>query len=94
MSLGGALPGVLTDLYVHASNPAPDGHEATRMLVDACGWAAWMCHSMQYGDLAQIAARAGMDAARATDDAVSVGKAPFAQIGTAPHSWAYSLAMS
>jgi len=64
------------------------------MLVDACGKAAWMCHSMQYGDMAQIAARAGMDAARVAGDAVSIGKAQFAQIGTAPNSWEYSLALS
>jgi transcriptional regulator with XRE-family HTH domain len=94
--LGPALPGILGELYVHASDPGDEAGQviAARALVDACGWSAWMCHSLRYGDLAQLAARAAMDAARLAGDPVSLGKAQFARIGTAPRAWAQSLVMA
>ena len=52
VNLGHALPGIVGELYLHASEPAADDGQAAaaRALVDVCGWAAWMCRSMRYGD--------------------------------------------
>jgi transcriptional regulator with XRE-family HTH domain len=93
---GPALARVLGELYVLVSAPADEAAKvsAARALVDACSWSAWMCHSLGYPDLAQIAARAAVDAASLTGDPVDIGKAQFPRTGTVPRSRAHSLAIA
>jgi transcriptional regulator with XRE-family HTH domain len=93
---GHALAGILDELYLHVSDPAGEGVQisAARALVDACSWSAWMCHNLGYPDLAQIAARAAVDAASLTGDPVDMGKAQFPRTGTAPRSPARSVVMA
>jgi transcriptional regulator with XRE-family HTH domain len=93
---GAALPGLLDELYFHVSDPADEtvGLTTARALTDMCSWSAWMCHSLRYPDLAQIAARAAMDAASLTGDPVTIGKAQFPRTGTAPRAWEHSLTMA
>jgi transcriptional regulator with XRE-family HTH domain len=92
LRLGPVLPNALSDLYFHVANPANDDAriEAARALVDVLHWSADMCHVLRYPDLAQIAARAAIDAATLIEDHVRIGMAQFERIGTAPHPSAAS----
>jgi hypothetical protein len=94
--IGGALPCLIDELYLHVSDP---GGEAARVtaagaLADACRWSAAMCHNLRYPDLSQLAARTAVDAARMTGDPVRVAMARHEQIGTAPRAWERSLVMA
>jgi len=94
--LGPPLPGILDELYWHVSKPhgEDDQVRAARALVDALGWSASLCHNLRYPDLAQIASRAAVDAARLISDPVRLGMAQFERIGTAPRAWDYTLVMA
>jgi transcriptional regulator with XRE-family HTH domain len=96
LSQGPVLTGLIAELYFHVSAAADEAARGTaaRALVDACSWSAWMCHSLRYPDLAQIAARAAVDAAAAAGDPLSAGKAQFPRAGTAPHGGDEPLAMA
>jgi transcriptional regulator with XRE-family HTH domain len=93
---GEHLPGLLSELYYHASAPADEASRiaAAAALTDACIWSASMCHALRYPDLAQLAARSAVQAARVTEDPVRIGMAQFEQIGTAPQAWDYSLILA
>jgi transcriptional regulator with XRE-family HTH domain len=94
--LGGRLPVLLNELYYHVSVPASEAGRftAAAALTEACAWSAAMCHDLHYSDLAQVAARSALDAARVSEDPVRVGMAQFVHIGTAPRVWDYSLVMA
>jgi len=92
--LGGKLPGLLGELYALASNPQADSGTAARALASVCAWAASMAHNLGYCDLAQLASRAAIEAAKFTGDPVVVGQAEFERIGTAPRAWEHTLAMA
>ena len=97
--IGGALPCLIDELYLHVSDP---GGEAARVtaagaLAPASSPArpsAAMCHNLRYPDLSQLAARTAVDAARMTGDPVRVAMARHEQIGTAPRAWERSLVMA
>jgi transcriptional regulator with XRE-family HTH domain len=93
---GEVLARLLHGLYVLVSDPADEAAQASaaKVLVDVCSWSAWMCHALRCPDLAQIAARAAVDAAALTGDPVAMGKAQFPRTGTAPRSWQHSLPMT
>jgi transcriptional regulator with XRE-family HTH domain len=93
---GAVLGRLLHELYVLVSDPADEAAQASaaKVLVDVCSWSAWMCHALRFPDLAQVAARAAVDAAALTGDPVAMGKAQFPRTGTAPRSWQHSLAMT
>jgi len=94
--MGGALPGLIDELYVRVSEPADEAAKITAAgtLAEACRLAASMCHSLSYNDLSQLAARTAVDAARLTGDPVRVSMARVEQIGTAPRVWDRSLALA
>jgi transcriptional regulator with XRE-family HTH domain len=96
LAIGQALPGLLGELYVHASDPVGELVLVTAAgaLSEACRWAAAMCHSLRYDDLAQLAARAAVDAAGLTGDPIRVAAAQHERIGTAPRAWEHSLIMA
>jgi transcriptional regulator with XRE-family HTH domain len=93
---GQALPGLLDELYLHVSDPADEAGQvsAAAALADACRLSASLCHALRYPDLAQMAARAAVDAATLTGDPVRLATAQFERIGTAPRAWDRSLVMS
>lgn len=93
---GACLPGLLGELYLHVSDPANETAriKAAAALADACIWSASMCHALQYPDLAQLAARSAIDAAKLTGDPVRLGMAQFERIGTAPRAWEHSLLLA
>lgn len=93
---GQALPGLIDELYLHVSDPADEADQVTAAaaLTDACRWSASLCHMLTYPDLAQIAARAAVDAATLTGDPVRLATAQYERIGTAPRSWKHSLVMA
>jgi len=86
---GAYLPRLLGELYLHVSDPADEAARMTAAaaLCDACIWSASMCHILRYPDLAQLAARSAIDAAKLTGDPVRLGMAQFERIGTAPRAW-------
>jgi transcriptional regulator with XRE-family HTH domain len=93
---GAVLAGLLHELYALISESADEAARvsAARVLVEVCSWSAWMCHALRCHDLAQIAARAAVEAANLTGDPVEAGKAQFPRTGTAPRSWQHSLALA
>jgi len=90
---GRHLPGLLDELYYHVSVPSDEAAliRSAAALTDACIWSASMCHALYYPDLAQLAARSALDAAKVTSDPVRLGMAQFEYIGTAPRAWDHSL---
>lgn len=90
------VAGILDELYLHVSNPGDEDDQvrAARALVDALSWSASLCHNLRYPDLAQIASRAPMDAAKLISDPVRLGMAQFERIGTAPRAWEHTLVMA
>jgi transcriptional regulator with XRE-family HTH domain len=96
MRIGGALPCLIDELYVHVSESAGEAARVTAAgaLAEACRWSAAMCHNLRYPDLSQLAARTAVDAARLTGDPVRVAMARHEQIGTAPRAWERSLVMA
>lgn len=90
LRLGAELPGLLDELYFHVSDPADEASRiaAAKALTDACMWSAQMCHALRYPDLAQVASRSALEAARITEDPVRLGMARFvAHIGIVPRAW-------
>lgn len=96
VSLGAPLPGLLGELYAHASDPRDGGARITaaRALVDACSWSVSLCGMLRYPDLASIAARAAMDAATLSGDPARMGMAQFAVLGGLPRSHPHSLVLA
>jgi transcriptional regulator with XRE-family HTH domain len=96
---GPLLPGLIDGLYFHLSSASSEARQVTaaRSLVDALGWSASMCHNLRYPDLAQVAARAAVEAADLIADPVRHAMAQFERIGTAPRTpgaWPHLLAVA
>ena len=77
MRIGGALPCLIDELYLHVSQPVGEAARVTSAgaLAEACRWSAAMCHNLRYPDLSQLAARTAVDVARMTGDPVRVAMA-------------------
>lgn len=84
--IGDALPGVIDELYVHATAATGEDtrQHALEGLVEACTCAAAITKELGYVDLAALAATRSGEAAAALSDPVQQGKAAFMQIMTVP----------
>jgi transcriptional regulator with XRE-family HTH domain len=96
LRIGAALPCLIDELYLHVSDAPGEEAKTTAAgaLSVACRWAADVCHNLHYPDLAQLGARASVEAARLTGDPVRLSMARYEQISTGPRVWDRSLVMA
>jgi len=90
-TLGSVLPDIVDEVHFHVAT-APDEAAyaaALRLLVDVSHPAAAMSATLGYPDLARLAVRHGMDAARELDDPAYRGLADFFHVMTVPRAGAW-----
>lgn len=85
---GQALPDVLDELHYHVAASADEAAQqlALRTLVEACACATFTAKSLNYGDLAHLAALRAQEAALLLGDPVYKGKADFVWLNTLPRA--------
>jgi transcriptional regulator with XRE-family HTH domain len=91
VGMGRLLPDVLDELHYHVAAPTDEAAEqlALKTLVEACALANFTVRSLNYTDLAHVAAVRAQEAAARLGDPVYQGKADFAWLHTLPRagSW-------
>ena len=85
---GQALPDVLDELHYHVADPADESAQqlALQTLVEACACATFTAKSLNYPDLAHLAAVRAQEAAALLGDPVYKGKADFVWLNTLPRA--------
>lgn len=85
---GEALPDVLDELHYHVADPADEAAQqlALQTLVEACACATFTAKSLNYPDLAHLAAVRAQEAAALLGNPIYTGKADFVWLNTLPRA--------